>query len=128
MATSISSTPTPRRSTTLPHLQQHQPLSPFPSPSPSSTDLKNLTQTLDKAHRSLSNVATKPFLNTQQALDQTANNLIATARNLSDATQNLVRAQVNLEALICGIKHAQDFFPNDNDTDRSASMEVINKN
>ncbi|KAF9364286.1 hypothetical protein BGX34_001993 [Mortierella sp. NVP85] len=75
--------------------------------------LKDLAQSLDKAHGALSDIATAPFLGTQQALDQTNLLLQSTAKNLSDSTQNLVKFQTNLQALVNRIKDAREFLPAD---------------
>jgi hypothetical protein len=72
---------------------------------------KDLAQSLDKAHGALSDIATAPFQGTQQGLDQTNLHLQSTAKYLSDSTQNLVKFQTNLQALVNRIKDAQEFLP-----------------
>ncbi|CAO3570217.1 unnamed protein product [Mortierella alpina] len=71
-----------------------------------------LVSSLDNAHASLSDLAAAPLTTTHQALDQTRSGLHSTARLLSDATQNLVRSQRNMQTLIHNIKNVQEFLPN----------------
>ncbi|KAF9114775.1 hypothetical protein BGX27_009896 [Mortierella sp. AM989] len=74
--------------------------------------VKDLTASIDKTHRALSDLSTGPFMTTLQALDQTSFNLQSTSRLLSDSAQNLNRSQANIEALVIKIKNAKEFLPN----------------
>jgi DNA repair ATPase RecN len=75
--------------------------------------LKDLAQSLDKAHTTVSDMTAASFQNTRQALDQTSVRLQTTAKSMEDSSQNLTRYQSSIKALVARINEAKEFLPMD---------------